>query len=649
MRPGLRTLAILALGVLLGGFHSPHDVLSAWVLSPDFAEDRTLFVSASRFKLVLRSTDGGLSFEPVNVGLSTGNVNELAISLHFADDRTLWALEGERLLRSTDAGDRWVKVHTPEALESPRALSLTASGQLLVGTVFSGIWRFDPRTEHWSQLDITGAGVPPIAELTSNASRTRFLALSNNGRVFLGDEEGADFRQARLPVTSLVTAAGWVEGEHDALYVGSQGEGVFRSFDGGASWERFSDGLSDPFVTDLSITQDEHGDSVLFVSTQNAGVFRATPEAAWELHARGLRRQTPQTDVHYSGVIAAPDFAESGLVYLFGFEGLHVSQRGKAWIPLHALPGSLVRNLALSPHFADDCAFWLSTYGEGLLGTQDAGESFVRLDEGRFTFPDAVDVSSDGSLAFGRPSSLAFTNDGGQTWEERRPNDFGFPRVVAFAPDAASSGVMLASVSLSGPGESAGVFRSNDHGVTWQRVGPEKAYRIVFAPSWESSGRAWLASPTGLYLSRDRGRTWTLNASCPESHVRDVAVRQVGDHEHLLITGVALERAAVHVSTDSGGTWQSDVAGLEDTLPVYVGFGGDTHAFVATHDQGVFRRTAGSTTWQAAGTGPRASFAFEVSAEFDRDRTVLAGGYEGAWISQDAGASWRLSRIDLAD
>src|SRR4029450_11970376 len=67
-------------------WHSPHDVIDAWGISPDFAPDRPLFVALSRFDVLLRSRDAGESYEVINAGLETGNVQFIAVSPGFAQD-----------------------------------------------------------------------------------------------------------------------------------------------------------------------------------------------------------------------------------------------------------------------------------------------------------------------------------------------------------------------------------------------------------------------------------------------------------------------------------------------------------------------------------------------------------------------------------
>lgn len=658
----LRFLLLLPLAALCLAWHSPHDSLTAHAVSPGFAEDHTLFVAASRFKVLLRSTDGGLSFETVNAGLVTGNVSAIALSPSFPRDQTLWCLEDDRVYRSTDAGERWHPVPLDPAIVGARDLCLTADGAVLLASTGSGLWRRAADADAWTRValprsDTPGDGTPdtapdddaapddpPLVRFEHDRAGARVAVLSTGGRLFLSDDAGASFRLCRVPVWVRPTGAVFLGDGTRELVVGTEGKGVFRSDDGGDTWQPLHAGLDDMQVTDLDVTEpDAEGARHVYASTASAGVFRWTGAGAWRAHVLGLREQTPQTSVHYTGVVVPPGHAESGVLYLFGFEGLHVSVHAQAWRHLHTLPGSLVRNLALSPRFADDRSLWLSTYGRGVLASDDAGASYTRLDPGDFDYPDAVDATARGAVGFGRPGALPVTIDGGATWLERRARPRGFPRVLAFAPDFEADGTALLGVLLSGPGTGAGVFHTADHGANWAKVGPTKAYGFAYAGDWAESGRAWLASPEGLFESRDRGASWSLVESCPATHARNVAARFVDGRHELLTCGTGYENVGVYLSRDGGETWRDVSAGLESAQPVYVGFGADTHAFVATHDQGVFRSTGDFSRWERTGVGPRASFAFEVSPTFARDRTVVAGGYRGVWISEDAGDTWRLS------
>ncbi len=89
--------------------------VSLLAISPDYAADSTLF--AAGYGPMQRSTDGGITWQRVG---AAGPNYSLAISPHFATDRTVWAMyremEGSALqpeagiLRSTDGGNTWSNV-----------------------------------------------------------------------------------------------------------------------------------------------------------------------------------------------------------------------------------------------------------------------------------------------------------------------------------------------------------------------------------------------------------------------------------------------------------------------------------------------------------------------------------------------------------
>src|SRR5262249_30597911 len=121
----LLALALAAPATRALFWHSPHDVIDAWAISPDFAHDRTLFVSLGRFNVLLRSRDAAQSFEVVNAGLQTGDVRCVSISPDYARDRTLYCAEATRAYVTHDAGDHWADVALPPEVRVVRSLALS--------------------------------------------------------------------------------------------------------------------------------------------------------------------------------------------------------------------------------------------------------------------------------------------------------------------------------------------------------------------------------------------------------------------------------------------------------------------------------------------------------------------------------------------
>jgi photosystem II stability/assembly factor-like uncharacterized protein len=105
-------------------------------LSPNFAEDQTLFAGGARLGLgygLFRSTDGGDSWQPTWTGLTHLRVRAVEFSPAYATDRTLIAQAeytriqpwetGLSLHHSVDGGDSWSLVLTTTGAITPSAMA----------------------------------------------------------------------------------------------------------------------------------------------------------------------------------------------------------------------------------------------------------------------------------------------------------------------------------------------------------------------------------------------------------------------------------------------------------------------------------------------------------------------------------------------
>jgi photosystem II stability/assembly factor-like uncharacterized protein len=98
--------------------------IEAVAVSPDYARDRTVLVSTRELGLI-RSTDGGRSFERVGVELFDANriiadfsnptSTPMQFSPTYATDRTVFAYAQTDVLRSTDRGQSWEALPLPSS------------------------------------------------------------------------------------------------------------------------------------------------------------------------------------------------------------------------------------------------------------------------------------------------------------------------------------------------------------------------------------------------------------------------------------------------------------------------------------------------------------------------------------------------------
>jgi photosystem II stability/assembly factor-like uncharacterized protein len=122
--------------------------LTSLQASPNYLADQTLLATASwsdafynQYSGVFRSTDGGVNWSNVSVGIPAAAVIEdAAFSPDYATDQTAYLLTRTELYRSLDGGGRWTPVGSPPGTPSLEHV-LVRSGSVAVSSE-AGVWQY---------------------------------------------------------------------------------------------------------------------------------------------------------------------------------------------------------------------------------------------------------------------------------------------------------------------------------------------------------------------------------------------------------------------------------------------------------------------------------------------------------------------------
>ncbi|MEP6590682.1 MAG: glycosyl hydrolase [Gemmatimonadota bacterium] len=215
-----------------------------------------------------------------------------------------------------------------------------------------------------------------------------------------------------------------------------------------------------------------------------------------------------------------------------------------------------------------------------------------------------------------------------------------------------------------------GVYRSNDAGKSWKRMGLEKSEhiaRVVIDPRNSdvvyvaAQGPLWAdGGDRGLYKTTDGGKSW--NSVVPVSErtgVTDVvmdprnpdillaATWQRRRHFYTLINGGP--ESALYRSTDAGKSWKKVSGGLPSGALGRIGLvvsPKDPDVVYATvestpGDGGIFRSQDGGVTWEkrSSYTAQPMYYATLVADPFNAQR--LYSMDVSTQVSDDGGATWR--------
>jgi photosystem II stability/assembly factor-like uncharacterized protein len=438
------------------------------------------------------------------------------------------------------------------------------------------------------------------------------------------------------------------------VYAGTHA-GVFRSADGGRSWQAAGSGLPPAPVRNLALVSER-------------------PEEAYAATDIGLFRT---------------------------LDG------GKRWRPVDTGAPAPPTCLAVA---GGGRAVFVGTRGGGVRRSDDGGANFARtqLDAGDVR---ALEVDSDGRIWAATETGIFRSRDGGGSWSraEAPPSAVlglaASPRGRIYAATAgdgllesADEGATWKSTKLAGayltgvavgPGPRGpllasspdGVFWSIDEGVSWKlaRLGPVEALATVGASAWaaggrrgvlrtEAAGRTWTESNAGLgaasifSLAAPAGARSALVAGTSRGILRRDAAA-TGAWKRLPGTSDAVEFYAVTAPTAAADLLVGTAGelgrsfGLEGSwswLPspavfgLTIDAGRPGHAYAATRGAAL-RTEDGGLTWQASSEGLGRTFSLQLAVDPANASTLFAAtAGSGVYRSADGGRSWRAYGAELS-
>jgi hypothetical protein len=231
--------------------------------SPDFPKDDTAFAGTDT--ALYHSHNGARAWQMSAFPDSAPPVMSLAVSPNFEHDGSLFAgTEAEGLYRSTDRGATWAALNLPAA--SISALVFRAAGDILAATD-AGVFRSQDLGDTWACV-LDQPNVISLAAIDDVAA----AGLADQGAWVTTDLQTwlpAGALSAR-PVIGLVLPGNFEE-DGVALMYGPT-DGIWRTADGGRTWEDVNDDLPTLDVRAVAISPN-FADDKLAVAATDAGVL----------------------------------------------------------------------------------------------------------------------------------------------------------------------------------------------------------------------------------------------------------------------------------------------------------------------------------------------------------------------------------------
>jgi photosystem II stability/assembly factor-like uncharacterized protein len=294
----------------------------------------------------------------------------------------------------------------------------------------------------------------------------------------------------------------------------------------------------------------------------------------------------------------------------------HITQQADGWNVRLSLESSSAQCLALDPYHPG--TLYVGTHGKGVWKSSDSGRTWQNM---KLPQEDVFSIAvspADGTVYAGcEPSMLFRSTDGGKNWSELAalrsiPSapTWSFPprpwtsHVRWIAPNPQDAALLIVGIEL------GGLMYSNDGGQTWADHRPN-AQRDVHALAWHPKvpGRAYEAAGGGTAWSHDGGKSWQRIDTGRDRHYTWGLAVDPGDPDCWFISACPGPRQAHNPAGNAqayiyrwrgNGPWQALNGGLPQPLKSmpYALASSQGQLFAGLSDGHIYMSHDSGDTWQ---------------------------------------------------
>jgi photosystem II stability/assembly factor-like uncharacterized protein len=393
------------------------------------------------------------------------------------------------------------------------------------------------------------------------------------------------------------------------LFAGTYEGGIFRSMDGGESWEHGDNGLKSKIISALAINANGH----IFAGTELSGAFRSTDNGnSWQEINNGLASNFIDVfAINQNGHIFAGNYL--GEIY-------RSTNNGDTWTKLNSgWTNTGISSIAIN----SNGHIFVATFHQGVFRSTDNGNSWTQVYYDLFnpTMNHLV-INSQGFIFGATFNGVLYSIDNGNTWT-KLDNNFN-KAVLSLVIN--TNGHIFAGTNR---GE---IFRLIAIGMTWEALYLSPVENFIETFVINSSGRIFAGTfGRGVLRSKDNGNNWTeVNQGLTNTIVEFLATNEKG-----YIFARILDNGLFR-SKDNGESWTQ----LNNELSVYriktIVNNSKGHMFAAISSVGVFRSTDDGDSWGKINTAPMNILSLAISI----DDKMYAGSSQGVFRSTDDGQNW---------
>ena len=337
------------------------------------------------------------------------------------------------------------------------------------------------------------------------------------------------------------------------LYAVRNGEGVYRTTDGGAIWEQINSSLPRLHICDMAISPNYAYDNTVVVLTQaedpNSYACLMVSTDAGETWLQRAQFQS----VQYAMIRMSPNYANDNTIFLFSGTSIKYStDAGYTWPfnPNSSVVGNEIYDIAFSPTYATDGKILICTgqtnWGGGLYESKDRGNTWKKLYReltGAWgtaeSLPEIVispNYSADGTFYTllwqddVGAKGLWYSTDEGQSFDSLMLDAWGGGASgltnrgvgdMVISPDYKNDNTLFLGTAI-------GLYVSNDKGKNWDEynngMGDIRLESMAISPNYAVDRTIFVGTHKGVYKTTSAGTSWIkVNRGIPENTLLDVS------------------------------------------------------------------------------------------------------------------------------
>ncbi len=462
-----------------------------------------------------------------------------------------------------------------------------------------------------------------------------------DGGIFISDDGGATWAaQAEMRGQSVLSLAA---APSDAkIFVAGTMEGVFRSSDSGAHWERISPAGSAEIHEVESVAIDPADPNVIYAGTWHLPWKTVDGGKNWTSIKQGI---IEDSDVF--SIIVDPK--QPSVVYLSACSGIYKSEDGGGKFiggvgtnKTQGIPSTARRTRVLMQD-PNNLNTVLAGTTEGLYRTFDAGKYWMQTTSADVIVNDVYVDPADSKhvlLATDRRGVLA-SHDGGDSFV---PSNAGFSarQITAFTYDVNHAATVY--VGVVNDKDAGGVFVSRTGALSWQHLSDGLDGHDIFALGQAPDGSILAGTEHGIYKLKDSlwqrvgGDAKAANAAAGKSDSGSAGGA----------TPKAAQRGPARARTRTAARKQpvakahgAAAAVVKDLDGSVYGFALSGETMFAATSQGLLKSASSGTMWSVVAASPMEEWKFVASEK----ATVAAASLGALEISQDGGTKWQAMAL----